>query len=206
MTSSFPHQGVPVRRIPLLCLCAGWLAAPGFGASRLSPGEKRAMELNPAVVLVQVKYNVNGQFQVGSDTVSFGPSTVGGSGSGFIYRPDGYVITNGHVVSDAQMKDVAAQDALKQYIRSAVLTDIVLPEYRRRNQTPPTGSVPDMIAAVHLQAFYTKPLLTVTLAQRRRICRRYQAVQRPHRSRRQGRSRDQDQRRQPADRDAGRLQ
>lgn len=153
-----------MRRIPLLCLCAVCIAAPGFGASRLNPAEKRAMELNPAVVLVQVKYNVNGQFQVGGDTVSFGPSTVGGSGSGFIYRPDGYVITNGHVVSDAQTKDVAAQEALKQYIRGAVLRDVVLPEYRRRNQPAPTGNIPEMIAAVHLQAFYTKPILTVTLA------------------------------------------
>ncbi|HLG98058.1 MAG TPA: trypsin-like peptidase domain-containing protein [Bryobacteraceae bacterium] len=153
-----------VRRIPLFCAFLGSIAAPVLLASRLNPAEKRAMELNPAVVLVQVKYSVNGQFQVGGDIVSFPATPVGGSGSGFIYRPDGYIITNGHVVSDAQVKDVAAQDALKQYIRSAVLRGIVLPEYRRRNQPAPTGSIQDMINAVHLQAFYTKPILTVTLA------------------------------------------
>jgi len=153
-----------VRRIALLCLSAGWIAAPGFSASRLTPAEKRAMELNPAVVLVSVKYQVNGKFEVGGETVTFGPAAVGGTGSGFIYRPDGYIITNGHVVADAQMKDVAAQEALKQNIRNAILTGLVLPTYRERKQTPPTGSVPEMISAVHMEAYYTTPVLSVFLA------------------------------------------
>ncbi len=153
-----------MRRIALLCLSAGWIAAPGFSASRLNPAEKRAMELNPAVVLVSVKYQVNGKFEVGSETVTFGPAAVGGTGTGFIYRPDGYIITNGHVVADAQMKDVAAQEALKQYIRSAILTGIVIPTYRERKQNPPTGSVPEMISAVHMEAYYTTPVLSVFLA------------------------------------------
>jgi len=153
-----------VRRIALLCMCAAGIVAPGFSASRLNPAEKRAMELNPAVVLVSVKYQVNGKFQVGGETVSFGPAAVGGTGSGFVYRPDGYIITNGHVVSDAQMKDVAAQDALRQYIRSAILTGIVIPTYQQRKQTPPSGTVPEMISAVHLEAYYTTPVLSVFLA------------------------------------------
>jgi hypothetical protein len=113
------------------------MAGQGFSASKLNPSEKRAMELNPAV---------------------------GGTGNGFSYRPDGYIITNGHVVSDAQMKDVAPQEALKQYIRSAILTGIVLPTYRERKQSEPTGTVPEMISAVHLEAYYTTPILSVFLA------------------------------------------
>ena len=77
---------------------------------------------------------------------------------------DGYIITNGHVVSDAQMKDVAAQAALKDYIRGAVLRGIVIPTYQDRKLTPPSGTVPEMISAVHLEAYYTTPVLSVFLA------------------------------------------
>ena len=152
-----------MRRIAVLLTCASWMAGSGFGASRLNPAEKRAMELNPAVVLVSVKYQVNGRFQVGDEALTFGPSTIGGTGSGFIYRPDGYIITNGHVVADANMKDPQAQESLKQYINRAVLNGIVLPAYRSRNKTL-TGNLNEMINAVSLKAYYTTPVLSVFLA------------------------------------------
>jgi hypothetical protein len=57
-----------------LCTCAAWMAGQGVSASKLNPSEKRAMELNPAVVLVSVKYQVNGRFKVGGETVPLGPS------------------------------------------------------------------------------------------------------------------------------------
>jgi hypothetical protein len=96
------------------------MAGQGVSASKLNPSEKRAMESNPAVVLGSVMYEVNGRFQVGGETVFFGPVAVGGTGS------------------------------------SAILTGIVLPTYR--------GTVPEMISAVHLEAYYTTPILSVFLA------------------------------------------
>jgi hypothetical protein len=96
------------------------MAGQGVSASKLNPSEKRAMESNPAVVLGSVMYEVNGRFQVGGETVFFGPVAVGGTGS------------------------------------SAMLTGIVLPTYR--------GTVPEMISAVHLEAYYTTPILSVFLA------------------------------------------
>src|SRR5208282_6667897 len=42
------------------------------------------------------------------------------AGTGFIYRPDGYIITSGHVVEDAVQKDPRALDALNK----AILEDI----------------------------------------------------------------------------------
>ncbi len=153
-----------MKRIVLVLTCASLAADAGYGATRLNPSEKRAMELSPAVVLISVKYQVNGRFQVGDEALTFGPSTIGGTGSGFIYRPDGYIITNGHVVADANMKDPQAQESLKQYINRAVLNGIVLPAFRSRNKTPPSGSLNDMMSAVSLRAYYTKPVLSVFLA------------------------------------------
>lgn len=153
-----------MRRIVGACLCVASLAAPGFGASRLNPAEKRTMELNPAVVKVSVKYNVSGTFLVGSETIQFGPETVGTFGTGFIYRPDGYIITNGHVVADAQLKDVAAQNALRDKIRTVILQDLVIPETRKRNGPPLSGTIPQMMAAVSLKAYYSTPTLIVALA------------------------------------------
>jgi S1-C subfamily serine protease len=153
-----------MRRIASLCLCAAWCAAPGFSASRLNPAEKRAMELNPAVVKVSVKYNVSGTFLVGNETIQFGPATVGATGTGFIYRPDGYIITNGHVVADAQLKDVQAQDALREKIRAVILTNVVFREFDSRQVPRPVGTVPQMMSAVSLKAYYSTPVLIVTLA------------------------------------------
>lgn len=157
-------KGYVMRRIACVCLCSALLAAPGFGASRLNSAEKRTMELNPAVVKVSVKYNVSGAFSVGSETIQFGPETVGTFGTGFIYRPDGYIITNGHVVADAQLKDVAAQNALRDKIRIAILQNLVIPENRKRNGPPLNGNIQQMMAAVGLKAYYSRPTLIVTLA------------------------------------------
>src|SRR5271165_1361967 len=153
-----------MRRILGACLCAASLASSGFGASRLNSAEKRTMELNPAVVKVSVKYNVSGTFLVGSETIQFGPETVGTFGTGFIYRPDGYIITNGHVVADAQLKDVAAQNALRDKIRTVILKNLVIPETRKRNGPPLNGTIPEMMAAVSLKAYYSTPTLIVALA------------------------------------------
>jgi serine protease Do len=68
----------------------------------LSPEAKRALRLQPGVVLVYVTYKVE----------AFNDSfPCGVSGSGFLYRPDGYLITNGHVVQFANVKDLQAQKA-----------------------------------------------------------------------------------------------
>lgn len=73
---------------------------------QLSPEERRILETSPGVVFIQVWYT--GILQI----PGYAPketSTMASSGTGFLYRPDGYIVTNAHVVEDANLKDAIAQ-------------------------------------------------------------------------------------------------
>jgi hypothetical protein len=68
-----------------------------FGTtSLLTPENRKDLELQPGVVLIFVQFKASlGQWAV-NPTIT---------GSGFLYRPDGYLITNGHVAQLANEKD-----------------------------------------------------------------------------------------------------
>jgi len=82
------------------------LWAPAAQSASLTPDEKNSAELKPAVVLVMVSYTVTWTmgkpYHIERTEV----------GSGFVYRPDGYIITNADVVADAHLTDPAAFKAL----------------------------------------------------------------------------------------------
>ncbi len=82
--------------------------------AQITPEEIRTIELSPAVVFISVEYKVTGIIpQPGPAKLKLIQGTLGATGSGFLYRPDGYLITNAHVVSDANTKDPQAQQMLK---------------------------------------------------------------------------------------------
>jgi len=110
-TSAFPSEAE--HSVAVLLNESG--SGPGFERSRLAPPPDDAALLDeysrtvvgaadrvgPAVVNIDIKQRVNGRR---------GPHEIGGSGSGFIIAPDGFILTNSHVVHDANQIAVSLPD------------------------------------------------------------------------------------------------
>jgi len=154
-----------LRRIFAAKACVLLLANSAFSASRLNPAEKQTLALTPAVVLVTVSYQVTARFTINNTPLELDGIPYGSTGSGFIYRSDGYIVTNGHVVADANLKDADAQNDLRRRITHDVIVEKVEPIYERRTGRKATGSESDFMHAVDLKIFYKQsPDLKVYLA------------------------------------------
>jgi serine protease Do len=107
-----------MKKVTCLMLLLLLASASSLG-QQLTKEEKQTLELKPAVVLLILGFE--GTFSFNKLPGVSIPFQDGVAGTGFIYRPDGYIITNGHVVQYANQKDPQSIQALDQQI----LRDIV---------------------------------------------------------------------------------
>jgi serine protease Do len=114
-----------IRIAGVLLLLAGMMAtvSSSFGATpTLSAEAKRDLELQPGVVLIKVSFEATlGQFTC----------TAVASGTGFLYRPDGYLITNGHVAQWARVDDSGAENARMDQAKPCLAKGVLQEEQRK---------------------------------------------------------------------------
>ena len=126
------------------------------------------MLLSPAVVLIVVSYEVTITLNLGKEPTQL-KQPITESGTGFIYRPDGYIVTAGHVVAHANRKDLQAQQDLRNELNNGFLKPMAAKLVAAFEQQLKRPLTEDELAQVvkRIQVSATTPELQVFLANRR---------------------------------------
>lgn len=137
-------------------------------APQLTEDQKHALELKPAVVLVLVSVKVGASIK--GQEIQLQNPYLNDVGSGFLFRSDGYLITNGHVVANAKINDPQAKESLEQSLKRKVYTE-VFGQINANNQKEgkPPLTQDQMVQFYNsnaIQISYADPTLTVYLANR----------------------------------------
>jgi hypothetical protein len=153
-----------VKKLASLIALVAFLSVSTMSGTQLTPEEKRTLELKPAVVLVLVSVKVEAEF--GGQPIPIPPLTT--AGSGFLFRHDGYLITNGHVVQNAKINDPQAKEALEGKLRETVYNRVflALDQFLASKGRPPLTKAQkqQLYESRAVQIHYHNPTLTVFLA------------------------------------------
>src|SRR6266481_9769662 len=86
----------------MACILAAGLPAASSAATEMEL-QSAVFRAKPAVVMIAVRIGATATVRCGSGaTVAIRPGAIGELGSGAIIHPDGWIVTNGHVVQPYQ--------------------------------------------------------------------------------------------------------
>ncbi|HYB76667.1 MAG TPA: trypsin-like peptidase domain-containing protein [Candidatus Bathyarchaeia archaeon] len=108
-----------MKRLAMSIIVVAVVYVSFVSAGQLRPEEKRALEVKPAVALVVVQFQT--KWTLGDISVKLPHGEIG---TGFFFRPDGYLITNGHVVQHANLKDLQAVQSLQNELRKDAIRNL----------------------------------------------------------------------------------
>jgi serine protease Do len=135
-------------------------------AQQLKPDEKHALEAKPAVVLIVVEFKA--KWTLGDTAVTLTHREIG---TGFFFHPDGYLITNGHVVQHANMKDLQAEKSRQDELKADNVNKLkeVIAAYKKQTGKDVTDA---QISALWKNASISEigtPTITVILENRKTV-------------------------------------
>ncbi len=147
-----------MKRWAIAVVIALWVPLAALG--QLTPEEKRALEVKPAVVLVVVQYQAKWTYGDLSLKLPHGEL-----GTGFLFHPDGYLITNGHVVQHANLKDLQAVESLQAELRADAIKSVkyVAAEAEKQGHTLSNQQIVELLQRGKIELVQA-PTLSVALS------------------------------------------
>lgn len=117
-------------RIAGLFGCCLLLALFGPGLTTGTAAELQIMLFKAKPAVVHIACSV--QAEVSGQEGKWQGNVGGGTGSGFVINPNGYIVTNGHVVADAHESN---EDLMNLRAKASYILNVVIPKFEAEKKT-----------------------------------------------------------------------